>query len=172
MKQKEWKMTCHAAAWDDLSAEEQALVEQARRASEKAYSPYSDFQVGCALQLEDGTVLTGSNQENSSYPCGLCAERTVLNYAHANHPDTAPHTLAIAAQTNGGFTHNPLPPCGICRQTMVELERKFGKSLRLILYGQKESLLIDSASQLMPLQFDAEMLDEGKEKQGFTITSD
>ncbi|MGL4806749.1 MAG: cytidine deaminase family protein, partial [Bacteroidales bacterium] len=87
----------------ELGEVEKKLVELAQEATKRAYAPYSKFQVGAAVLLENGEILTGTNQENAAYPSGLCAERTTLFYANSQYPDVACEILAIAAFTDGDF---------------------------------------------------------------------
>ena len=98
-------------AENELSSQEAALLEEAKRATFRSYSPYSHFSVGAAALLDDGTIVTGSNQENSAYPSGLCAERTAVFYANSRYPDRAVTLLCVAARdTAGRFTLRPIPP--------------------------------------------------------------
>lgn len=144
---------------EELSQEDNILVEKAKDISQYGYAPFSNFHVGCAVQLENGVIITGNNQENASFPCGTCAERTTIFYAHAQYPDSAPVSIAIAARSsNGNFTSSPLPPCGACRQALLEMEHIFNKSLRIILYGEKNILIIPSIKSLLPFHFDEEMM--------------
>ena len=160
MKQLESKFTYLSSNLDELDDNDRYLVELACAASRDGYEPYSQFLVGAALRLEDDTIVTGNNQENASYPCGLCAERTALFHAHAIHPHFAPRVIAIAAQTGGHFTAHPLPPCGACRQALLEMEQKFGQPLRLILHGENENIIVEKVSDLIPLLFDSDMLSD------------
>ena len=145
-------------AFEQLSAEDKSLVLEAKAASQNAYTPYSHFDVGCAIRLADHTIVRGNNQENASYPCGLCAERTTLFWANANYPTQAPVALAIAAQTNGQFSKNPLPPCGACRQALLETEQRFKQPIRIILYGTSRTLVVPNAATLLPFQFNSSFL--------------
>lgn len=131
----------------------QELIEAAITASEKAYAPYSKFRVGVGLRLESGRVITGSNVENAAFPSGICAERTALSYAVTNYPLDPPAIMAIAAMNEGGITAECVSPCGNCRQVIAEIEEKTGKPIRLILTGRDRVRIIDSGSQLLPLQF-------------------
>ena len=96
------------------------LVNAAKEATKGSWSPYSGFKVGAALLLDDGTVVTGSNQENAAYPSGLCAERTALFAAGHAHPGKSVTALAIAARNDNGYTAQPITPCGACRQVLNE----------------------------------------------------
>ena len=155
-------MTLHVgvAEESELSPVDADLLKAAKEATFRSYVPYSNFHVGAAARLSDGSVVTGCNQENCAYPSGLCAERTTLFYANANFPDLAVTDLCIAARdTRGNFTELPVPPCGACRQVMVETEERFNHPIRLILYGTKYSYIINSAKDILPLSFDAGNLD-------------
>lgn len=119
-----------------------------------AYSPYSDFNVGAAVILENGEVLQSSNQENVSFPAGSCAERLVLGYAGANHPNSAPVMLAIVAKRAAEESWAEVSPCGICRQTINEVEKRFGKAVTLLVLKANGNILrINGISHLLPLKF-------------------
>ena len=131
------------------------LYEAAFEASKKAYAPYSKFSVGAAALLANGTVVTGTNQENAAYPSGLCAERTTLFYANSQYPDQPVTTLAIAARTEKDFIDLPIPPCGACRQVILETEKRYQRPIRILLYGKKAIYEVKSIGVLLPLSFDA-----------------
>jgi len=150
--------TVKAYSYDELPQEYKQLVDVAKEMTKASYSPYSHFAVGAALMLSDGTVIKGCNQENAAYPSGLCAERTAMFAASANHPGTAMKALAIAAYTNGAFTQEPVSPCGSCRQVMVEYEDRQKEPMTVILYGTDGSYVIRSAKELMPFCFVSESL--------------
>lgn len=140
-------------SWNELSEGERALVESAKEATSGSYSPYSKFAVGAALRLSNGEVVKGSNQENVSYPCGLCAERTALFYANAAFPNNPVEMLAIAAKNESGFLPSPITPCGACRQALLETENRFGKPITILLYGTERVYRVASVASLLPLQF-------------------
>ena len=137
----------------ELPAEWLDLLEKAHEAAKKAYSPYSNFKVGAAVLLNNGEVITGNNQENASYPCGLCAERTALYYANAQHPNTPVEAIAIAAKNADGFLKTPITPCGACRQSLLETENRFNQKITVYLYGTEGIYRVDSIADLLPLQF-------------------
>ena len=143
------------ASVDEMSVEDRELVAAARKARHGSYSPYSRFQVGAALRLEDGTVVTGANQENAAYPSGLCAERTAMFWAGANHPGVAFDTLAIIAADRGNLIDEPATPCGSCRQVMAEYQVQSGKPLKVILAGKSRILKFRKVDDLLPLVFDS-----------------
>ena len=131
------------------------LMQEAKKAREKAYAPYSDFQVGAAILLDNGEVITGSNQENASYPSGLCAERTALYYAGAKFPNAKMISMGITAASNNQNTESPIPPCGACRQAIAEYEIKQDHPIEIYFMGEKGQVFkSDSLSNLLPLVFD------------------
>lgn len=141
------------ACMEELSSEDREVLEHAIAATSTSHSPYSHFRVGAALKLEDGTIETGSNQENVAYPSGLCAERTVMFGTAARHPDVAFHTLAIAARGPQG-TLTAASPCGACLQVMAEYENKFSRPLRIIMYAEGGKIFIfHGAKSLIPFAF-------------------
>ena len=142
--------------YDELNEADRALMQTAMEAKDRSYSPYSHFSVGAAALLGNGTVVTGTNQENAAYPSGLCAERTTLFYANSQHPDQAVTTLAIAARNeHDEFLESPIPPCGACRQVMLETEKRFKQPMRVLLYGKKGIYELKNVGELLPLSFDA-----------------
>lgn len=138
----------------ELSDDMRRLVEKSREAVKGSYAPYSRFNVGAAVLLEDGTVVLGSNQENVAYPSGLCAERVAMFAANANYPEKAPVALAISAWTDGAWRKDPITPCGACRQVLSETEQRFGKNIRLLLCGETKVIEIERVGDLLPLAFD------------------
>ena len=144
---------------EEMDSSMRELVEKAKAMTQNAYCPYSHFHVGAAARLADGQIVAGSNQENAAYPSGLCAERTTLFAANANHPHTPVEALAIACYTHGHFTKDAASPCGACRQVMLETEHRFGQPMQVILYGEDMCYVFDSAADLLPLNFVAENLE-------------
>ena len=139
--------------YEELDAADRELMDAAREATNRSYAPYSHFSVGAAARLANGIVVTGTNQENAAYPSGLCAERTTLFYANSQHPDQAVTTLAIAARNeHDEFLESPIPPCGACRQVIMELG---GKDLQVVLANLKGDVAVYAASALLPGAFDA-----------------
>ncbi|MCR4620302.1 MAG: cytidine deaminase [Paludibacteraceae bacterium] len=137
-----------------LPADLRQLVEAAKNASYNAYAPYSNFHVGAAVLLADGTIVTGSNQENAAYPSGLCAERVALFSASSNHPNTPIIALALTARGSDGlFTRQPISPCGSCRQVLLECQQRAKNKIKVILTGRDKTILINDAAELLPLAF-------------------
>lgn len=139
---------------------DKALVESAKDASRHSYANYSRFHVGAALLLADGTIVQGSNQENAAFGAGCCAERTALYYAGTVHADTPVVAIAVVAwrESDGKFLADPISPCGICRQHLVETEQRFGQPIRVILYGSRETYELQSARDLLPFSFTGQKL--------------
>lgn len=140
--------------WNELPTSDHVLVEAAQNVMQGAYAPYSKFRVGASLLLEDGTIVTGSNQENIAYPSGLCAERVALFFAGANHPEKTVDTLCIVAKGDLVDVETLLSPCGGCRQVMVETEKRQNQPFRVILVSQNNvTIIAESAASLLPLAF-------------------
>lgn len=138
----------------ELSAEESKLVELAKRATYRSYAPYSHFSVGATIELGNGELVSGSNQENAAFSSGTCAERSACFYAHAQYPDTDFKRIAIAARgEDGEFIENPIPPCGSCRQSLLEYETLAGHPVEVLLVGREKIYRLPSITSLLPLAF-------------------
>lgn len=143
----------------ELSAEDQGLVLAARQSVSKAYAPYSRFQVGAAVALENGVIMRGNNQENASYPIGMCAERVAIFAAGANYPGVKIRAIAVTAFSDQFLIDKPITPCGACRQAIAEYEHRYHGKIRLILVGETGNVLVaDTIKQFLPYQFTAEDL--------------
>lgn len=141
-------------AYEELSEADRDLVDAARKMTFNSYAPYSRFSVGAAISLDNGVIVTGSNQENAAYPSGICAERTAAFYAHSSYPESRFRAIAIAARdTSGEEIADPISPCGACRQVLVEYERLAGNNVKVILTGRNTIYVIPSVKALMPLAF-------------------
>jgi len=140
---------------NELGDTDRQLVIAAQEATLNSYAPYSRFHVGAAVLLENGIIVTGTNQENVAFPSGLCAERTALFYANSQYPGTAVKALAIAARTGeGDLCKTPVSPCGACRQVMLEVEKRCGQAIRTLLSGTENVYIAESAKSLLPIAFD------------------
>jgi cytidine deaminase len=138
----------------ELNPSDALLLEAARKATGHAYAPYSNFRVGAAVMLIDGQTLSGSNQENASFPAGICAERVVLSAASATFPGTAIISLALTYVNKSSTSNRPISPCGICRQTLAEYEQRFNHPIRMILGGiSGEIFIVNRATDLLPFAF-------------------
>ncbi|WP_294243555.1 cytidine deaminase [uncultured Chryseobacterium sp.] len=144
----------------ELSGTEHALLEKAKEAREKAYAPYSDFLVGCAVLLENGEIYSGNNQENAAYPSGLCAERTALFWIAANFPEVKIRKIFIVGGPRAAYgNHPPIPPCGACRQSMMEYETKQKENIDLYFSSMNEEVVkVNAIKDLLPFYFDATFL--------------
>ncbi len=158
MQEKKIETKYRIYQFDELDISQQKLINKAKEQVFKAYAPYSGFRVGAAIELENGEIFAGNNQENSAYPSGLCAERVTMFYANAQFPDVPVKTLAIAAFTNGKFLAEPITPCGSCRQVLLETETRFEKDITVLLYGTEQVYLIENVKQLLPLCFEKSSL--------------
>lgn len=137
----------------ELNAADRQLMESAIEAADTAYAPYSNFHVGAALRLADGTIVKGSNQENIAYPSGLCAERTALFSASAQHPGVAVEALAIVGRNPEGML-TAASPCGACRQVMAEQEGRQENKLRVLCYYSNDKILVfEGVESLLPFIF-------------------
>jgi cytidine deaminase len=143
----------------ELDKDDFKLLETARQICENAYAPYSNFFVGAAIVLDDGTVCVGTNQENAAFPSGLCAERTAIFAASAQYPNKIIKTIAIAARPAEKDTFLAISPCGACRQVMSEYEYKQKSPIRFIMQGKNESIyILNSVDDLLPIKFTADSL--------------
>jgi cytidine deaminase len=139
---------------DDLTEDDKWLLDEAREVTQHAYAPYSRFQVGAVAKLLNGEIVAGSNQENASFPAGLCAERVVLASISSLYPKVPVETMAISYFNNNGESNHPISPCGICRQALQEFTEKTKTPIRLILGGMHGKVfIIPAASMLLPLSF-------------------
>ncbi len=144
---------------DQLSTEDRHLLLEARKATAIAYAPYSDFKVGAAGRLANGKEVLGSNQENASYPVGICAERVLLAAASSLYPEVPVKTLAISYHNLNGNSDRPVSPCGMCRQSLLEHETRFKSPIRIIISGMEGKVyVIPEAKMLLPLCFTNEDL--------------
>lgn len=145
--------------FDELPKDVKSLMEEAKNARSKAYAPYSKFLVGAALLMDNGQIITGNNQENASYPSGLCAERTAIFYAGSQFPKSKIVRMAIIAGSINNPTTAPIPPCGACRQSIAEYEIKQEAPIEIYFMGETGNVIkSDSLSNLLPLMFDKSFL--------------
>ncbi|MBS4066168.1 MAG: cytidine deaminase [Chitinophagaceae bacterium] len=139
---------------DELTEDDKWLLDEAREVTQHAYAPYSRFQVGAVALLSNGEIIAGSNQENASFPAGLCAERVVLASCSSLYPKVPIKTMAISYFNNNGESNHPISPCGICRQALQEFTEKTNTHIRLILGGMNGKVfIIPEASMMLPLSF-------------------
>lgn len=161
---KEIKITTSVRVYrlEELSERDREVIGAAKSATYCSYVPYSKFHVGAAIELANGVIVRGSNQENAAYPSGICAERTAAWYASSEYPGVAMNTLAIAARNPSAFPEGtaddacfqlrPISPCGACRQALLEYEHLYGP-IRVLLYGADEIYEFPSIASLLPYSF-------------------
>lgn len=141
---------------DELPQNDANLLNAAIEALNGSYAPYSNFNVGAAVQLDNGVIVKGSNQENIAYPSGLCAERTALFSAHANYPQNKIVSIALTSSQNGLLLATPPFPCGACRQVMAQTQTRNGSPLKIIIGGSDKILVFNSVESLLPFIFASE----------------
>nr|WP_321222879.1 cytidine deaminase [uncultured Psychroserpens sp.] len=145
--------------YNELPKDVASLMDQAIDARLKAYAPYSKFLVGAAILLDNGEIITGNNQENASYPSGLCAERTAIYYAGSKYPNAKIVTMALTAGSQKQPTNSPIPPCGACRQAISEYEVKQEAPIEIYFMGTSGKVVKSkSLAILLPLGFDKSFL--------------
>ena len=146
-------------AKDDMPQEIQSLMEQAIEIRKNAYAPYSKFRVGCAILMDNGKVVLGSNQENAAYPSGLCAERVAIFQAGTLYPDAKILKMAISATADEKPVLEPIPPCGACRQSIAEYEIRQETPIEIFFMGESGPVYqSDSLRNLLPFMFDKKFL--------------
>ncbi len=144
---------------DELSKEDAMLLNEARSATKNSYAPYSRFRVAAVAKLSNKKTVTGTNQENASFPAGICAERVLLSTASSLYPGVSIETIAITYDNENGESNRPISPCGICRQSLQEYEQRLKSPIRLVLGGMSGKIyIISKASLLMPLAFTSDEL--------------
>ncbi len=136
-----------------LPEDDANLLEMAAEASKSAYSPYSGFNVGAAVRLNNGEVISASNQENAAYPSGLCAERVAIFYAHARFPESIIDSIAVTASVHGLACDVPTMPCGACRQVMAESEARAAKPIKIIMGGSRVTRIMEGVQHILPFPF-------------------
>lgn len=145
--------------YNELEPAIRQLYDAAAEAREKAYAPYSKFLVGCALLLDNGEIITGSNQENAAYPSGLCAERTTIFWTSANYPDAQIKKMFVIGGPENGEQSVATPPCGACRQSVLEYENRQPEPIELYFAAIKGKIFkTASVRDLLPFSFDSSFL--------------
>ena len=139
---------------DEMDPQDAELMRRAHEATQSAYAPYSKFNVGAAVRLANGEIVTGNNIENAAYPSGLCAERVAMFGAMAKFPGVAFEALAVTAHSQTKLIAEPVAPCGACRQVMVEVEQLSKRPLRVMCQGQEGPIMVfEGIESLMPFIF-------------------
>lgn len=145
--------------YNQLNDTEKLLFDKAKEIRDLAYAPYSNFTVGCAILLENGEIITGSNQENAAYPSGLCAERTAIFYTGANFPGVKITKLFVIGAPREALQSVPIPPCGACRQSILEYEAKQLDVIE-VYFSSIDGVIFKTKSirDLLPFSFDSSYL--------------
>ena len=139
---------------DEMNLDDADLLREARLVTKDAYAPYSHFHVGAFARLVNGETVSGTNQENASYPAGICAERTLMSAASVLYPGVGIDTVAISYNNLNGHSDKPISPCGICRQSLAEFQKRTDHPIRIILSGMEGKVqVIENAASLLPLVF-------------------
>jgi cytidine deaminase len=146
------------AQFEDIPNDEQALIKKAFSATDNAYAPYSNFHVGTAVLLEDGTIIKGANQENAAYPSGLCAERVAIFNVMSNYPKNKINKIVITARKKDEYNYLSVSPCGSCRQVMLEQEQIQQEPIEVIFQSGGKWIKISKAQDLLPFSFDKNTL--------------
>ncbi|SHH05843.1 cytidine deaminase [Flagellimonas flava] len=145
----------------ELSQIEQKLLSRAEVAREDAYAPYSSFKVGAAVLLKNGETVIGNNQENASYPSGLCAERVAVFQAGAKYPGVAIQAVAISATSKDYVVDMPAAPCGNCRQSLIEYEQRQKSPITILLRGEVGPVYkCNALADILPLAFSSSFLSD------------
>ena len=144
---------------NELPEEDAMLLREAQNATKYSYAPYSRFSVAAVAKLSNGKIVTGTNQENASFPAGICAERVLLSSVSSQFPGEKIESIAISYKNENGASDHPISPCGICRQSLQEYEHRFKHPIRLILGGIEGKIyVIPQTSLLLPLAFTGDEL--------------
>ena len=144
---------------EEMEAEDIQLMHKAQDIRENAYAPYSQFMVGAAILLENGEVVTGSNQENAAYPSGLCAERNAIYQAGALYPNQKILAIAITVKSQRKKVIIPAAPCGACRQAIAEYEFKQQTPIKIMFMAEIGKVVkVKSLVDILPLAFNGSYL--------------
>lgn len=155
INKKEIQYTIYDSIDDKLDVTIKGLIQAARQASQQAYAPYSRFKVGAAVLLSNNKIITANNQENASYPEGLCAERVALFYTSAQYPKEIMLALAVAGNSELKQTNTPITPCGACRQVLAEYESKQKEKIKVYMTGMNgEIMMVEGIDNLLPFRFE------------------
>lgn len=137
----------------ELTEEQKKLIDMAREATKNSYAPYSNYHVGAALMLDNGVCITGANQENASFPAGICGERAAIFTAGAQYPGEPVKILAITAEYRRKLVPEPIAPCGVCRQAILEFEKNAPHPIQIVLGASDSFYVVNSIADLLPLCF-------------------
>ena len=160
MKENKYEFTYEVYSdSSELNERDAWLLNEAREVTSQAYAPYSKFFVGAVAMMANGEIVAGTNQENASYPVGICAERVLLGSVATLQPNIPIESIAISYNSDEVKSDHPISPCGMCRQALLEYESRTSRPIRLILSGQEGRVyVIKSAGMLLPFAFTSEEL--------------
>jgi cytidine deaminase len=139
---------------EELHEQDRALIARARQACRTAWAPFSGLRVGAAARLDDGSVLTASNQESEVFPEGMCAERILLYWLQAHSGERKIVAFALAAERDGAAVEREIFPCGGCAQVFADTEKRQGVPIRILMCGAETCTVVDSARSLIPFIFE------------------
>ncbi|MFN8353357.1 MAG: cytidine deaminase [Spirosomataceae bacterium] len=149
----------------ELPESERQLLAKAKAATYQSYAPYSNFHVGAAVLLQDGSIHAANNQENAAFPSGSCAEQSVIYWVGANYPTQRIVAIAVVARPGKGDAFKGVSPCGACRQSMLEYEVRQRQAIRLIMVGANDQIIVsESITNLLPVKFDGDDLNSLQDK--------
>ena len=141
--------------YDKLASESKVLVEKAAEAADQAYAPYSQFYVGCSVRLQNGAYVLGSNQENASFPSGLCAERVALFECAKNLENNKVTEIAVFARSTNYEVPELLVPCAACLQVISDIQTRQGSPIKIWMWtGDKKVFVADNVGQFLPFHFE------------------
>jgi cytidine deaminase len=140
---------------EDISVALKGLIDEASRAADRAYAPYSKFKVGAALELDDGTIVCGNNQENAAYPSGLCAERVAVFAAKANYPNHSINEIVIVVKTDLELKQGFTPPCGSCLQVLWDVQNRQKYPIKIHIQSMDHTIYsVQNVNQFLPFGFE------------------
>ena len=141
-------------SFQSLTETDQSFLKQSLEATQKSYAPYSEFYVGCAVQLESGEVVLGANQENSSFPSGLCAERVALFQCAKDLSDKVIR-IAVCAKSERYEVPVPLVPCAGCLQVISDIRNRQKSPIEVWMWDLSDQVYVASdVSQFLPFHFE------------------
>ena len=141
--------------FESLNSDKKAFLLNAKSARGDSYAPYSEFHVGCSVLHENGHIGLGSNQENASFPSGLCAERVALFESSKNLNQNKVVELAIFAESTKYKVPKLLVPCAGCLQVISDIQVRQGSQIKIYMWdGGKEVYVASDVSQFLPFHFE------------------
>lgn len=140
--------------FSELTAKEQTFLTKAEEATGLSYAPYSEFHVGSAVELKDETIVLGANQENSSFPSGLCAERVAL-FQCAKDLSNPVVRIAVMAKSDKFVVPDPLVPCAGCLQVIADIRNRQKHAIEIWMWDGNDSVhMATDVDQFLPFHFE------------------